>query len=379
MRKIAILYVCVIGVVLFLTNTTYGAEATKEGTAEGVAVIKQGDSGQARDSAINDALRRVVESIVGTFVQAETIVKNYQLVEDKIYSRTQAYVKKYDVIEEKKDGELYRVKVKAVLTLDTIKDDLSAIGLMQERMHKPRVMVLIEEKIVGESSKVSVSEIKMNEMLMGKGFNVVDAKQVDLIRQKHSAKLAIDGDAKAACSIALDAGAEVIIAGTATVMDAGKVAGSDMHSYQADIVTQAIKADNGQVIATGKKHSAKVHIAVVSGACLALEDATVKLSEELIEKILQVWSKELASGKMIQLVVSNVDFAQLKKLEDALKQDIRAVDGVHRRSFANNVALIDIDTKLTPDELAEELTAKDVGVKVEVTGISANKIYLKIK
>ncbi len=61
----------------------------------------------ARDHAIKYALRKVVEKAVGTFISSETVVENYEVLSDRIYSKAEGYVEEYKVLREKKKGDLY--------------------------------------------------------------------------------------------------------------------------------------------------------------------------------------------------------------------------------------------------------------------------------
>jgi hypothetical protein len=61
-------------------------------TAEGVGAVFGNDRAIARDQAIQDALRKAVEQAVGTLVSSETMVQNFQTLNDKIYTQTQGYI-----------------------------------------------------------------------------------------------------------------------------------------------------------------------------------------------------------------------------------------------------------------------------------------------
>lgn len=56
--------------------------------------------GTDRAAALNAALRDAVERAVGQFVDAETFVKNDQLIKDQVLTFSNAYVQKYDVVSE---------------------------------------------------------------------------------------------------------------------------------------------------------------------------------------------------------------------------------------------------------------------------------------
>ena len=118
-------------------------------TVDGVASVMQGRADVARDIALEDALRRAVEQVIGTMVESETLVQNFQLISDKIYTQTKGYVTNYQVVSERRDGELFRVTVKAAVDAGHLQADLQALGLLYRRMNKPRVMIIVAERHAG--------------------------------------------------------------------------------------------------------------------------------------------------------------------------------------------------------------------------------------
>ena len=74
---------------------------------EGVSSIERGRKDIARDHAIKDALRKAVEQAVGIFISSETVVENYEVLSDSIYSKAEEYVAEYKVLREKEEGDLY--------------------------------------------------------------------------------------------------------------------------------------------------------------------------------------------------------------------------------------------------------------------------------
>src|SRR5688572_5551513 len=90
------------------------AFAAEEVEVEGVAAVVNNDVAIARDRAIDDAKRKAVEQVAGAQVSSESITENFQLVEDKIYSRAAGFVKNYKILSELKDQSgVYHVKIQA--------------------------------------------------------------------------------------------------------------------------------------------------------------------------------------------------------------------------------------------------------------------------
>jgi hypothetical protein len=54
-----------------------------------------------------DTPTEALEQAVGTFISSETVVENYEVLSDRIYSKAEGYIAEYKVLREKKKGDLY--------------------------------------------------------------------------------------------------------------------------------------------------------------------------------------------------------------------------------------------------------------------------------
>lgn len=83
------------------------------GKSEVTEVVVNGLGADA-DSALKNAFSNAIEQAIGLVVDAETCAKNEGIVKDQILTYTDAYIEKYDKINEgKRDDELFEVKIKA--------------------------------------------------------------------------------------------------------------------------------------------------------------------------------------------------------------------------------------------------------------------------
>src|SRR5574341_2097406 len=120
--------------------------STAEITVVGVGTILASDVGAARDQAIDDAMRKAVQQALGTYVKSETLVENFQLVSDQILSWSAGYVKKYNILRERRTPDnTYEVEMQAVVNLTDLRTDDDALAKLIEK-ENPRVMVMIAEQ-----------------------------------------------------------------------------------------------------------------------------------------------------------------------------------------------------------------------------------------
>ena len=363
------------------------AQETKTVTAEGVAVIQGNAKDIARDAAIEDAQKRAVEQAVGILIDSQTQVENYQLISDKILSQTKGYIKRYNIASETEDSGLLRVRINADVSLGQLTDDLSGIGILLGQMHKPRTMIMIAEQNIGhewsawwwgQHTDMGVVENTVIDVFTQKGFEFIDHDAAEKNIKVTSAYKIQDLTADQARTLGNQADAEVVIVGKAVAKLYGDIGGG-MKSAQADMSVRAIRTDTGQILASATTHGAAVHITPETAGTEALKKAANAAAEQMAEKILAVYSKEVGGTKSVNIIVSGLDKTQFVKFKDVLKNQVRSIKDLHERSFANNTAKISADIKGSSQTLSDELLLKDFGTfGVEVVSSTANTLELKV-
>lgn len=338
--------------------------------AEEKAVIATGTSAgsdeKARDEALTRALRDAVEKAVGVYVEADTMVKNYQLLEDKIYSKVKGYVKSYEIISDNSgQGGIYEIKIKAVVAADALQDDLTGLNIIKSSKGNPRIVILINEYIDGNDSAVENVRSTLEKEFLAKDFKLVDKAQLAAIKNR-DISISYDDPQKAA-ALGARLGAEVVITGSASAefMEKSKPYGVSVFAYSANANIKAIKTDTAEVIALASAESVKRAGGRNLTANEALTDCGQKLSEKLISDIVEKWRAEVYNYVDILLFISQIDSdTRLSVLKDL--KAIRGITEVNEKSYSNN--LLEVDVKV------EGAAAKVIDKKImEQAG------YLKLK
>lgn len=361
-------------------------EAGELVTADGFAAIHNGNTVIARDKAVDDALRKAVEQAVGTMVSSDTMTESYKVIHDKILARTTGYIEKYKILSERPEGDIYRVRVQAEVGKADLTSDLSALGLLHVMVEKPKVMVIIDEKVGGlygttGSEGVGQAESTIIEKLISAGFNVVDADTVRANISRDKALRILEGDNNAAAAEGLKYGAQVVISGKAFSKNAGgKLYGTNMQSIQATMQARVIKADTAKVIASKSSTGTQVHIDEMQGGALAIKEASEKLADELIDMIVKQWSGEVygRSQEITVMINGLVSYRHLAAIKKHLEKDTQGVKAVHQRSFAGGVAELSLDYGGKSSNIADDLAnRKFTGFRLEPTNVTPNRIDVK--
>lgn len=384
------LYVAVISLICLSGSLLFaqGTAPTQVVQSIGVGAIMYDDVAAARDRAIDDALRKAVEQTLGTYIDAQTKVENYMVVEDRILNWSRGYVKNYQIISEgKKTPETYEALIQATVDMTNLASDADAVQNLLQGMGNPRVMIMIDEANVGEVStqyhyfevNMTASETALNNKFLEKNFSVVDPATIRGNKQRDSIIAAINGDTKAAQSIAQALEAEVIITGKAVAKVATGINLGGMKSCQANINARVVDADVGTIIATSSKHAAYPHIDEVTGGTMAIEKAANALADELITKILEKWRSKFYSLNDVKLVITGLEnYTEASNFKNALQFTARGVKSVFQRNVAAGTAEFDIKISGNAEQLARELDQRAVGeYNLAVTGATQNKVTLR--
>jgi len=381
---------CILLLSFFVLAHTALAQESKTVTAEGVAVIQQGAMDIARDAAIQDAQQRAVEQAIGILIDSQTQVENFQVISDSILSQTKGYITRYNVAGETTEGNLLRVRITAEVSLGKLGDDLSAIGVLMGKMHKPRTIILIAEQNInkeiyawwwgahGQQSDMSIVENVFMDKFVEKGFEMIDhqvaAKDIKVTAAYKVQDLTVDQ----AKSIGSQVEAEVVITGKAVSKIAGEI-GAGMKSGQADLTVKAIRIDTGQVIASTNTHAAAIHINDLTAGNEALKKAATEAADQMMTKILAMYSKEVGGTRSINITVTGLNKTQFVKFKDVLKNQVRGIKSLNERSFTGTTAKMSVDSKNSAQILSDELSLKDFGTfSVEVVSSTANNLELKV-
>jgi hypothetical protein len=308
---------------------------------------------------------------------------------DVVLTKTMGAVKSVTKLSEETgpDGAV-TIKIKATVSTEQIHNDLAALHILLESMQKPRVMVLMKENNMNDSSASgSIAESEIINYLTGKGFSLVDPAAVEQLKKQEQTQQALDGNAAAAAAIGAQAGAEIIITGNAVSRVAESVSQNlgGMKSCQADVSLKIITCATAAIIAAKTEHAAAVHINPVSGGAKAISGAVTKVFDKtLLEKIVSSWQDIINNGLPIRVIVSNVkSFKTSKALIDGIPALSPNVVKVTKRDWNQGTGVLELEVvyKGTSDGFCEALDSQKLsdGSTVAVTGSSSSGARLKIE
>ncbi len=223
----------VLGVILLFVSTGYSKMVTVVG------------QGMDRKSAIADAQRAAVEQGIGALIDSKTRVANFEVLQDRIYSRASGYVTNYNILSEGKspDGSIYTVSMRADVQTASIKNDLKAIGILMAQIGNPRFMAIYlpetRSSMHRDSRVVRAAEQAINGVFARKGFIVLDKMFVNNVYSEIEQAGRIDVDMDNLSALALKYKADLLL--VYDVHAASKTGGSSRY-FGGVIVEIALRA-----------------------------------------------------------------------------------------------------------------------------------------
>ena len=358
--------------------SAHGAQAQAPKTSGDKTVTVEG-VGADKQEALLQAKRAAVEEGIGVILTSQTEVENFMLKKDKVITQSVGAVRSYDLLKEERKGDAWHVKIKAVVSLDSITADLMALKILLAAMDKPRTMVLIQEE--GGSNVESA----VVDYLQKKGFDLVDPAQSAALMAKDDPfiKKATEGDPVAAAKLGAENGAEYVVVGSVkkSVLAGEVIKDTGMKSGQAVLTIKVVNCSNARIVATKSASAAAVHIADGTAmAQAATKAANSLLDKKLFEAIIASFQDSINNGATYEVVISGVKSYSQQKNAAKILEDTEGVVSVSRRSFGGGKLELTVMFKGNAESLCDRVDSKPVDeAKLLVTNISGNRIALNLQ
>ena len=251
------LIIFMIGVLFLFPFPVYSAPKTLQ--ACGMAPVMDGNIGRAKTQALQDAQRNAVEMGIGTLIDADTIVSNAVLIQDRIYSRASGYVTDYKVTSEgvTPSGKAVETCIEATVDTADIKDDLRAIGILKQRVGNPRFMaVYLPEKdgasqadglVINEAGRV------INDAFLKKGFMVINRSFARDFVQKIEHQRVANTDFHGMSRLALTYQADLLLLFDVDAQDRGDLSNSYFKEVVLTLSIRAVSPGTAELIASNAR------------------------------------------------------------------------------------------------------------------------------
>lgn len=342
--------------------------------AEGYALIPNGRKDQGREAALQNAFRRAVEQVVGVAVESRTVVKDSELLNDKIFSKSRGFIKTYRITGERTENDAYRVAITASVSRHRLEQELDNVGLLVRKLGKPRVAVVVmEQNGDAPAAAGGIVETGLTGAFGKKGYALVD-RQVMLAVEREVVRGHGD-QTDAVVRAAAAGGAEVVIVGQAAARHGAAVGGTSLRPVQASTTCRAVDVNTGEVLATASSTQQALNVNPAAAGTEALQKATLELTEQLNRQLIAAWHKQLTGVRTLHLTVTDLPAVEAPRLREALKEQMGQVEEVRERGYRNHQLRLELEVCGTTRSVIDELASLNLGgSRLKISGYSSGTV-----
>jgi hypothetical protein len=382
-----------LALVLAALGSASAAQDVRTTEAVGQAALA-GDVLAAKEQAKDDALRNCVQQVATTLVTAASETDQAQLLSDRIYAHSVGYVRRFQVLEDKQDGNTWTTKLRCEVSEAKLDEDMMAFGIAYRRAGMPRIFVLVAEQAInatqasgwwqggGNAADLRVMENAFMDRMEKSGFTFVDP---EVLQGKVKLEaIGADPNLQQAREIGVKSGADLVVVGRAIAKPLGEIQidNGTFYSAVANVSARAVRTDTGEIVATAEfTGTAGRGFEQTTAGRNAFSEAGRQLARDLFAKVGKVWTREQSGARRIAMAVSGVDdYARLAAFKNVLVQSVRGVKDVQERSMENGKAELDVTVAGTSQSFATDLaTRKFQGFTVKVRKVTQGAVEVELK
>lgn len=325
--------------------------------AKSVQVSGQGATERA---AIHNAMRMAIEEVLGATIDAKTLVRNSQVIEDEISTNSDGYVSGYSIISKKVVEGFYHVEILAEVNDAMVETHLMTLlqkkTLINTNADNPRIAVMAYDAAGQEYAEV---ENEILAALKRQGFSrIVDINQVN--RAVKSRLVNAENDSALRKSLANDFHVDYI------VLSEVKLTGQN----NITLASRLVSVNTGKIIYAGTSTGNVGMFTANPGAM------TLKLAARRAGQAISVAALSSAANveQHITLLVTPATFKKIGGTLTAANTSLKKIDGVNDSFVRRMSETLELDVNF-------DGTAADLAVELERAGFKVVEVssdYVKI-
>jgi len=337
----------------------------------GTGAIQGGDVAKAREWAIKNSLVSAVEFAVADFLPLESMIQNFETLNEIFYDNSSEFVADYKVLTELKSGRTYRVLVQATVSTSVIEHQLMNAGIKVCKKNLPKPLFFIAEQNFSDISPRywwskdltfvrGYTEIAITEKMLKNGFYVIDQKSLIINGEFETLKDKADLSNQDAVSLGAILQADVVIVGNSKADIAPNTMGGDIKSFKGTVLARALRTDTGEEIASTVQTSVSVNQDDIAGARDALSNAGYLAGSDLASQIVRKWHEEVKKSiTTLVIIVEGTRALSNFVIFRAELNEISGVDSLQTSEMKADEATIVVDFQGNAKELADALMLKN--------------------
>jgi len=357
----------------------------------GTDAIQGGDVAKARNRAIKNSLVSAVEFAVADLLPLESIIQNFETLNEILYDNSSEFVAYYKVLAELKSGRTYRVLVQATVSTSVIEQQLMSAGIKVRKKNMPNILFFIAEQNLGDilprcwwTEDLAVvrgySEIAMADGMIRDGFFVIDQKSLIKNEEFEAVKYKPDLSNEEAVRLGNSLHADVVIAGSSKADIAPNTMGENIKSFKGIVSARALRTDTGEEIASTMQTAVSVNQDDITGGGDALSNAGYLAGRKLASQIAIIWQKEVKKSlSTVRIIVEGTRYLSNFAVFRSVLNEIPGVVTAQTSEMKADEATIIINFQGNAKELADALMLKNFeSFGINIYEVSQSHLRVKL-
>jgi len=357
----------------------------------GTGAIQGGDVAKARELAIKNSLVSAVELAVADLLPLESMIQNFETLNEILYDNSSEFVEYYKVLTELESGRTYRVLVQATVSTSVIEQQLMSAGIKVCKKNMPNILFFIAEQNLGDilpqywwtedlGSVRGYSEIAMSESMIRNGFFVIDQKSLIKNEEFEAVKYKPDLSNQEAVRLGNSLHADVVIAGSSEADIAPNIMGENIKSFKGIVSARALRTDTGEEIASTVQTAVSVNQDDIAGGGDALSNAGYLAGRELASQIAIIWQKEVKKSlSTVRIIVEGTRYLSNFAVFRSVLNEIPGVVTAQTSEMKADEATIIVNFQGNAKELADALMLKNFeSFGINIYEVSQSHLRVKL-
>ncbi|QOX78380.1 hypothetical protein FY034_05340 [Trichlorobacter lovleyi] len=329
--------------------------------------------GMSEDAAVASGLNNAIDMAVKQILDEETVKKNKQKIASTLKGKTRKLARLVQKGEPEFTGAGYELQLTAEVNLKTLENEINALGLMQDAMGNPRIMVLYNPNLpqgatLG-STRADLEAFFDNsygaivEVLADKGFDVIDKASA----QKFSVQVAetheMELDTNKAALYGLKYHADLVL--YYQTVGIGREGYWQYTGGAAKIFLRAqlINPSTSRVVASKDVESSSHAGTLQEALYRSAKDVGHKISNVMIDSIKKSWKREKSGAGTFIIVLDGVaEIDDVTSFKDALKA-VPGMENIRERESGGGKTTFEIKSGSSADAVKSAInkTGKQLG------------------
>lgn len=329
--------------------------------------------GMSEDAAVASGLNNAIDMAVKQILDEETVKKNKQKIASALKGKTRKLARLVQKGEPEFTGAGYELQLTAEVNLKTLENEINALGLMQDAMGNPRIMVLYNPNLpqgatLG-STRADLEAFFDNsygaivEVLADKGFDVIDKASA----QKFSVQVAetheMELDTNKAALYGLKYHADLVL--YYQTVGIGREGYWQYTGGAAKIFLRAqlINPSTSRVVASKDVESSSHAGTLQEALYRSAKDVGHKISNVMIDSIKKSWKREKSGAGTFIIVLDGVaEIDDVTSFKEALKA-VPGMENIRERESGGGKTTFEIKSGSSADAVKSAInkTGKQLG------------------